>query len=182
MKYCSHCGSQVERKIPENDDRERYVCSDCGSIHYQNPRIITGSLPIYNEQILLCKRAITPREGFWTLPAGFLENGESILAGAVRETWEEARAKINVRHLYHLYNLPHIHQVYAFYLADLSDLDFGPGPESTDVRLFSLDNIPWDSLAFPVVERTLQLYIEDRGADHFPFLEIDLQPPKRKIR
>ncbi len=180
MKYCGHCGSTISFKVPDNDDRERHVCDECGHIHYENPRIITGTLPVHNDKILLCKRAIAPREGYWTLPAGFLENGETIQAGAIRETWEEARANITVSHLYHLYNLPHIHQVYAFYLAELNDLTFGPGPESTEVELFSAEEIPWTELAFPVVEKTLALYLEDKKENHFPFRELEIN--KRPLK
>ena len=115
MNFCSNCGNPVSQKIPDGDNRLRYVCDHCGAIHYQNPRVIAGILPTYNQQILLCKRAIEPRHGFWTLPAGFLENGESTLEGAQRECQEEANANVINPILYALYDIPRIHQVYVFY-------------------------------------------------------------------
>ncbi|MEO0444244.1 MAG: NUDIX hydrolase [Pseudomonadota bacterium] len=171
MKFCSYCGSSVSFSIPQGDNRHRYVCDnhECGAIHYQNPRIITGCLPIYEEQILLCKRAIEPRYGYWTLPAGFMENGESTEEGAIRESWEEANATLDIEHLYTLFNLPYINQVYFFYKARLTDLKFDISEESLEVKLFTEDDIPWDQLAFPVVDKTLKYYCEDNKNNHFPF-------------
>lgn len=168
MKFCSQCGAPVQRRIPEGDDRERHVCDSCSTIHYQNPRIITGCLPIFEDQVLLCKRAIEPRKSYWTLPAGFMENGETTEEGALRESWEEARASIELDNLYTLFNLPHINQVYFFYRGTLSNLDFAPGAESLDVKLFSEQEIPWEELAFPVVRKTLEHYFTDRVENHFP--------------
>ncbi|MGH1469569.1 MAG: NUDIX hydrolase [Cellvibrionaceae bacterium] len=180
MKFCSNCGNNVERKIPDGDDRERHVCGYCDTIHYQNPRIITGCLPIYEDKVLLCKRAIEPRHGYWTLPAGFMENGETIQEGALRESWEEAKASINVDSLYTMFNLPHINQVYFFYRGTLSNLEFGPGIESIDVQLFTEDAIPWDELAFPVIKKTLEHYFNDRKNDHFPMRSEDLHYKPRR--
>jgi len=174
MKYCSKCGCSVSRKIPAGDERERYVCNDCNEIHYQNPRVITGCLPIFGEKVLLCKRAIAPRLGFWTLPAGFMENGETTEAGAVRETWEEARAEVKVDQLYTLFNLPHISQVYMFYRTHLPTPKFSAGPESLEVQLFTEDEIPWDELAFPVIRETLQFYFADRVAGSYQFRSKDI--------
>lgn len=168
MKYCSDCGERVSKRIPEGDDRPRYVCDGCEAIHYQNPRTIVGTLPVLGDQVLLCRRAIEPRKGFWTLPAGFMENGETTLEGAVRETWEEARASIVNESLYRLYDLPHINQVYIFYRGDLASEEFGPGPESTEVRLFTELEIPWDELAFPVVTVTLREWYSDRQQGVYP--------------
>ena len=168
MKFCSQCGAAVLRRIPEGDDRERHVCGSCSTIHYQNPRIITGCLPIHEDKVLLCKRAIEPRHGYWTLPAGFMENGETTEEGALRESWEEARATIELDNLYTLFNLPHINQVYFFYRGRLSNLDFAPGYESLEVELFSEAEIPWDDLAFPVVRKTLEHYFIDRVENYFP--------------
>ena len=180
MKFCSNCGKDVQRKIPEGDDRERNVCDHCDTIHYQNPRIITGCLPIHEDKVLLCKRAIEPRYGYWTLPAGFMENGETILEGALRESWEEAKAAINVDSLYTMFNLPHINQVYFFYRGTLSNLEFGPGTESIEVQLFTEDTIPWDELAFPVIKKTLEHYFSDRKTNTFPMRSEDLlYKPKR---
>ena len=168
MKYCSVCGHTVSQKIPKDDDRLRYVCDSCGTIHYQNPRIIVGTLPVYGDQVLLCRRAIEPRKGLWTLPAGFMENGETTLEGAVRESWEEARATLTNENLYRLFDLSYIDQVYMFYLADLADENFSAGPESLDVRLFNEADIPWDEIAFPVVTDTLKEFFEDRKKGVFP--------------
>jgi ADP-ribose pyrophosphatase YjhB (NUDIX family) len=169
MKFCSSCGTEVTWVIPEGDNRERHVClnPECATIHYSNPRIVTGCLPIHQDKVLLCKRAIEPRSGFWTLPAGFLENGETIEQGAIRESREEAKANLEVEHLYTLFDLPHIHQVYFFYKASLIDTDFGPGEESLEVKLFEESEIPWDELAFPVVEETLKVFFEDKKTNQY---------------
>ena len=174
MKYCSTCGKDVALEIPSGDDRHRYVCKHCDTIHYQNPRIITGCLPLYEDKVLLCKRAIEPRHGFWTLPAGFMENGETTTDGALRESWEEAKATIHIDGLYTLFNLPHINQVYLFYRGQLANLNFGPGIESLAVNLFTEEEIPWDELAFPVVNRTLKLFFADRKHGNFPLHSEDI--------
>ncbi|MAC33509.1 MAG: NUDIX hydrolase [Haliea sp.] len=168
MKYCTWCGASVTLRIPEGDDRERYVCTACEEIHYINPRVIVGCLPVHEGKVLLCKRAIEPRRGYWTLPAGFMENGETSQQGAARETWEEARARVQNMELYRLFDVPHINQVYLFYRCDLVDGAFGVGPESTDSGLFSESEIPWDEIAFPVVRETLREYFEDRPDGKFP--------------
>jgi ADP-ribose pyrophosphatase YjhB (NUDIX family) len=180
MKFCSSCGSSVARRVPNGDNRERFVCDACGTIHYQNPKIVTGCLPVYGDQILLCRRAIAPRSGLWTLPAGFLENGETSTQGAIRETLEEACANVAVEGLYTIFNLPHISQVYMFFRAELLDLDFRPGWESTDVRLFREHEVPWDELAFPVIHDTLRHYFADRASGVFPVRvgDIDYSPKK----
>ncbi|MCV6615237.1 MAG: NUDIX domain-containing protein, partial [Cellvibrionaceae bacterium] len=159
-------------------DRERHVCDGCETIHYSNPRIIVGCLPIHEDKVLLCRRAIEPRYDKWTLPAGFMENGESTEEGALREAWEEARAKLELDSLYTLYSLPQINQVHMFYRGHLSDLDFSPGPESLEVRLFSEDEIPWDELAFLVVGKTLKHYFADRQQGHYPVHSDTLVHPK----
>src|SRR5690606_19572252 len=168
MRFCSHCGQPVELRIPEGDDRYRHVCVQCNTIHYQNPRVIVGCLPVSGERILLARRAISPRRGFWTLPAGFLENGETTLQGAERETMEEARDKVEKAEIYRIFDLPHIDQIYMFYRADLVGDDFGPGSESLEVELFDEKDIPWQELAFPVVYETLLEFLEDRRNGHFP--------------
>lgn len=176
MRFCSQCGHTVELRIPVVDDRERHVCVKCEMIHYQNPRVIVGCLPVSGERILLCKRAIEPRLGFWTLPAGFLENGETTLAGAQRETWEEAHAQVANTHLYRIFDLPHINQIYMFYRGDLIDNRYGPGTESLEVELFSAHEIPWQQLAFPVVVETLREYLEDAKRGEFPVRASGLSP------
>lgn len=168
INYCSQCGSKVAIDVPEGDNRPRHICNQCDTIHYQNPRVITGTLPIFEDKVLLCRRAIEPRHGYWTLPAGFMENGESTEQGALRETIEEAKANIAIESLYALYDLPHINQVYVFYRGQLTDLDFGPGSESLQVELFDQASIPWDQLAFSVVERTLRHYFSDREKGLYP--------------
>ncbi|TQV66152.1 NUDIX domain-containing protein [Exilibacterium tricleocarpae] len=174
MKYCANCGNPVALRVPEGDDRQRHVCDHCDTVHYQNPRIITGCLPVYEDRVLLCKRAIEPRYGLWTLPAGFMENGETTEQGALRESWEEARATIDISGLYTLFNLPQINQVYLFYRGHLTNLDFGPGLESLEVELFTEQQIPWDELAFPVVNKTLTHYFSDRRENHYPIRSEDL--------
>ena len=168
MKFCSHCGSSVSHRVPEGDDRLRHICDSCDTIHYSNPRVIVGCVLEYEERILLCKRAIEPRSGLWTLPAGFMENGETTVQGAARETWEEARAEVFEQQLYRLFDVPGINQVYMFYRGRVKDGAFGVGPESTHVDLFSEADIPWDEIAFPVVYHTLREYLYDRKANEFP--------------
>ncbi len=179
MNFCSSCGKPVIRRIPEGDDRERFVCDHCQTIHYQNPRIIAGCVPVHKSKVLLCKRAIEPRYGLWTLPAGFMENGETSLEAAIRETREEAIAKVSIRDIYTLFNLPHINQVYMFFLADLREPEFGAGLESLEVGLFGEHEIPWQELAFPVVARTLEHYFADRKSGHFPVRMQDMPPLRR---
>lgn len=183
MKFCSYCGTSVSLTVPAGDNRERHVCDnpECGAIHYQNPRIITGSLPIYGNQVLLCKRAIKPRYGFWTLPAGFLENGETTEAGAIRESQEEANANLNIEQLYTVFDLPHINQVYFFFKANLIDTSFGAGEESLEVKLFDEKDIPWDELAFPVITETLKFYFKDRKENCFQFRQKVLSASKKLI-
>jgi ADP-ribose pyrophosphatase YjhB (NUDIX family) len=167
MKYCSNCGAAVDLLVPAGDTVARHVCGNCGEIHYLNPKIVVGCVPRWEERILLCRRAIEPRYGLWTLPAGFLENDETTIEGAARETLEEARARVQIAQLYALFNLPHINQVYVMFLADLTDADFGPGPESLEVGLYREQDVPWEQMAFPVVEQTLKLYFADRREGRF---------------
>jgi len=174
MKYCSQCGDPVSQRIPEGDNRPRYVCESCETIHYQNPKVVTGCLPFHENKVLLCRRSIAPREGLWTLPAGFLENGETAAQGALRETSEEANANAEIIALYTLFSLPHISQIYIFYRARLIDLDFHPGAESLETELFAENEIPWDEIAFPVVTETLKYYFSDFPGSEFPFRSRDI--------
>lgn len=167
MKFCSHCGYSVRFAIPEGDDRSRYLCDACGTIHYQNPRIVAGTLPIRDGCVLLCRRAISPRKGYWTLPAGFMENAETTIEAAARETREEACAEVEIHDLYTLIDLPHINQVYMIFRADLTG-DFAAGPESQEVAMFAEQDIPWSELAFSTIERTLRHYFHDRRDGVFP--------------
>lgn len=177
MKYCSLCGHPVEFKIPEGDSLPRYVCPSCGEIHYQNPKMVVGCIPEWEDKILLCKRAIEPKYGFWTLPAGFMENGETTAEGALRETWEEAGARVELGPLYTLINLPHINQVYLMFRGKLLDLDYQPGTESLDVKLFTEAEIPWGEIAFRTVHASLQLYFQDRKNGGYGFHFGDIRAP-----
>jgi ADP-ribose pyrophosphatase YjhB (NUDIX family) len=179
MNFCSNCGATLTLIVPPGDNRERHVCNDCETIHYQNPRIVTGCLPVWDDRVLLCLRAINPRRGYWTLPAGFLENGETIAAGAARETAEEANATVSGLELYTIFSLPHISQAYMFFRAQLCDLDFSTGEESLDVRLFREDEIPWDELAFPVITQSLEFFFDDRRSGDFPVRSRELDFRRR---
>jgi ADP-ribose pyrophosphatase YjhB (NUDIX family) len=180
MNFCSQCGEQVIQRIPEGDSRLRYVCEHCHTIHYQNPNIVAGSLPVWEGKVLLCRRAIEPRLGFWTLPAGFMENGESVEQAARRETVEEACATLRNLHLYTLIDVPHISQVHVFYRAELMSLDFAAGVESLEVQLFDEADIPWDELAFHTVRRTLECFFADRRKGVFP-VHTDCLPVSRPL-
>jgi ADP-ribose pyrophosphatase YjhB (NUDIX family) len=168
MKFCSQCGDKVEISIPEGDNRPRHVCPTCGTIHYQNPKVVVGSIPVWEDRVLLCRRAIEPRYGLWTLPAGFMENGETSQQGAARETLEEACARVDIEGLYTLFNLPHINQIYLLYRSRLLNLEFAAGEESLEVALFQEHEIPWEEIAFPVIRESLRLYFSDRPQGEFP--------------
>ena len=176
MRFCSACGAEVSLRIPPADDRERHVCGSCETVHYQNPKIVVGCLPVWEDRVLLCRRAIAPRLGFWTLPAGFMENSETTLEGARRETWEEARARTEDETLYTLFDLPHISQVYMFFRAQLIGPAFASGPESSEVALFTEAEIPWSELAFPVVSATLEHYFADVRRGEYEFRTRALRP------
>lgn len=182
MKYCNQCGARVSLGIPLGEDRPRYICGQCGTIHYENPKMVIGAIPVWEEKILLCRRAIEPRYGLWTLPAGFMENRETIAEAAARETAEEACARVEIGELYTVYSLPHISQVHLFFRSKLLDLDFSPGSESLEVALFSEEAIPWKELAFSSVRNTLRHFFEDRrnGAFEFHMGDIDQPLPKTK--
>jgi len=166
--YCPSCGGETRQQVPEGDNRERAVCCDCETIHYQNPKIVAGALPVWEDKVLLCKRAIEPRYGSWTLPAGFMENGESVEQGAQRETWEEAEAQIEQLRLYTVLSIPRISQVYMIFRAQLQgEQAFGVGSESLETALFTEQQIPWDEIAFPMIERSLRYYFADRKRGQF---------------
>lgn len=162
MNYCSHCGAPLTLKVPAGDNRPRHVCERCGTIHYQNPKMVVGCIPEWEDRVLLCRRAIEPRYGLWTLPAGFMENGETVAECAVRETLEEAGARVELLGLYSLINLPDINQVYLMYRARLLDLDFRPGEESLEAALFTEAQIPWEAIAFRTIHLTLVHFWADR--------------------
>jgi ADP-ribose pyrophosphatase YjhB (NUDIX family) len=181
MKFCSQCGNPVIQRIPEGDSRLRFVCEQCQTIHYQNPNIVAGCLPVWGTQVLLCRRAIEPRLGFWTLPAGFMENGETVEQAARRETVEEACATLRDLNLYMLIDVPHISQVHVFFRAALVDLDFAAGVESLEVRLFEEADIPWSELAFPTVSRALECYFADRITQVYP-VRTEAIPVSRQLK
>jgi len=162
MKFCSNCGESVSRKTPRDDNRERWVCDSCGRIHYQNPLPVVGCIPERDGKILLCKRAIEPRYGYWTVPAGFMELGESTAQGAARETLEEACAEVEIGHLFAIVDVIDAGQIHLFYTAKLIG-DFSAGHESLDVALFTKDAIPWDDIAFHSGRYALKKYLEDKG-------------------
>ncbi len=167
MKFCPTCGDTVNSVIPPGDNRERFVCTHCGEIHYQNPRNIVGTVPVWDGKVLLCRRAINPRYGFWTLPAGFMELDETTTQAAARETLEEAGARIEIQELYSLLNVPRARQVHIFYRARLLDLDFAAGEESLEVQLFDEASIPWPEIAFASVEQTLRFFFADSASGNF---------------
>jgi ADP-ribose pyrophosphatase YjhB (NUDIX family) len=155
--------------VPAGDNLPRHVCERCGTIHYQNPKMVVGAIPEWEDRILLCRRAIEPRSGLWTLPAGFMENAETTAEAAARETLEEACARIEVGEMFSLINVPHINQVHILYRARLLDLDFSPGTESLEVRLFDEADIPWEAIAFRTIGMTLRHYYADRKAGSYAF-------------
>ena len=176
MKYCAECGAAVEFRIPVGDSLPRHVCGQCATIHYLNPKLVVGCVGEWQGRILLCRRAIEPRLGLWTLPAGFMENGESTTQAALRETFEEACARIEIDDLFALINVPYINQVHLFYRGRLLDTDFAAGSESLETALFSEQDIPWQDLAFRSVARCLKAYFADRRSGQFAFHEDDLTP------
>lgn len=183
MNFCSACGARVEITVPPGDTLPRYVCTGCETIHYENPKMVVGCIPEWENRILLCRRAIEPRYGLWTVPAGFMENGETTAQGALRETLEEANARVEILGLYALFNIPHINQVYMLFRARLLDLDFYAGAESLETRLLGETEIPWDQIAFATVRRTLNLYFSDRrnGEYRFHIGTIEPQPNSASV-
>lgn len=184
MNYCSHCAEPVGFRIPDGDSLPRHICDGCGTIHYVNPKIIVGCLAEWEGQILICKRAIEPRHGLWTLPAGFMEREETAAEGAARETMEEAKAEVSDLSLYAVLDVPQISQLYLIYRGHLVDGAHGAGPESLETRLVPPGDIPWDTLAFPTMQVTLQHYVDTGGAplgDAGP-LTRTIRRPARKPR
>jgi ADP-ribose pyrophosphatase YjhB (NUDIX family) len=167
IQHCRVCGAATQYRVPPDDNRERAVCTACGEIHYENPLNVVGTVPVWGDQVLLCRRNIEPRHGMWTLPAGFMELGESTAAGALRETIEEAGARVELQDLFTVLNVVRVGQVHLFYRARMLDTHLDPGPETIEARLFREDEIPWDELAFRTVRQTLELFFEDRRKGHF---------------
>tara|TARA_Y100001970_G_scaffold158998_1_gene194392 strand:- start:11230 stop:11775 length:546 start_codon:yes stop_codon:yes gene_type:complete len=180
MNFCSNCGSKTEKKIPPDDNRIRDCCDNCNSIFYSNPKIIVGTIPVKDKEVLLCKRAIEPRYGLWTIPAGFLENGETVEEGSFRETKEETGTEVKMANLYTIFNIPQINQVYMIYLAYLVKNDFGPTTESLEVKLFQEREIPWDQLAFPFVPSILKKFFQDiEEGNDFPLSISKIERPNK---
>lgn len=174
MKFCNVCGAQVRVGIPEGDNRPRHICDQCGTVHYQNPKVVAGCIAHWEDRLLMCRRAIEPRLGLWTVPAGFMENGETTYEAALRETLEEANARVAIDDLYVTVNLPHINQVYMLFRGRLLDLDFSPGEESLEVELMTEAQIPWPEMAFPTVSEALKLYFDDRRRGTFAVHMLDI--------
>lgn len=162
MNFCSHCGAPVVTKVPPGDHLPRFVCERCGTIHYQNPKIVVGCVPEFEGSILICKRAIEPRRGYWTVPAGFMENGETMQQGAARESHEEALATVEIGTLLAVVTVLHAHQIHVFFRAKLAAPEYGVGPESLETKLVAEAEIPWADVAFPSTEFALRRYLEDR--------------------
>jgi ADP-ribose pyrophosphatase YjhB (NUDIX family) len=179
IAHCNVCGGKVTFRVPEGDTHTRAVCPACGHIQYQNPKVVVGSVPVWEDRILICRRAIEPRHGKWTLPAGFMENGETAPEGAAREALEEANARVQIEQLYTLFSVPHISQVYVLFRAKLLDLDFSPGLESLETKLVTEEEIPWDELAFASVKRTLAHFVEDSRSGVFLPRFGEIRPPER---
>jgi len=164
MNFCSNCGHRVVLKVPEGDFLPRHLCENCGTIHYVNPKLVVGSVPEYEGRILICKRGIEPRLGYWTIPAGFMENDETLEAGAAREAVEEARIQVEIGSLLLLANVTSARQVHVFFRSRMLTPHFATTHESLEVKLVEASEIPWDDLAFPSTEYALRRYVEDRAA------------------
>jgi ADP-ribose pyrophosphatase YjhB (NUDIX family) len=179
MKFCSNCGHAVTVRTPAGDHLPRHVCDACGTVHYRNPKLVVGCVPEYEGRILLCRRAIEPRHGFWTIPAGFMENGETTQQGARRETLEEAQAEVEIGSLLAVVHVLHADQVHVMFRARMLGPRFGPTPESLEVMLCDEAGVPWDEIAFRSVDFALRRYFDDRrrGAEDHHFAALDYRKP-----
>jgi ADP-ribose pyrophosphatase YjhB (NUDIX family) len=175
IQHCKSCGNTVTYRLPDDGDtRERAVCNACHTIHYENPLNVVGTVPVWGNKVLLCKRNIEPRFGKWTLPAGFMELNETVAEGAARETVEEAGAQFEIQELFTLMNVTRVGQVHFFYRAQLTSDQFDPGHETQEARLFAEDEIPWDEIAFRTVKETLQHYFADAKKGKFELHHVDI--------
>jgi len=175
IRHCKQCGTAVTYRLPDDGDtRERAICPACHTVHYENPLNVVGTIPIWNDQVLLCKRNIEPRLGKWTLPAGFMELGETVMQGAARETQEEAGAQFQMLELFSIMNVVRVGQVHFFFRAQLTSPDFDPGHETQEAQLFAEQDIPWDDIAFRTVRETLRCYFADRARGHYSLHQIDI--------
>jgi len=167
IRHCRVCGAPTEYRTPPDDNRDRAICTVCGEVHYENPLNVVGTVPVLDARVLLCRRNIEPRRGFWTLPAGFMELGETTEQGALRETVEEAGAEVELEPLFTVLNVVHVGQVHFYYRARMTSAKLDPGPETIEARLFAEAEIPWNELAFKTVKVTLERYFEDRRKGQF---------------
>jgi ADP-ribose pyrophosphatase YjhB (NUDIX family) len=174
VKFCANCAAAVVKRVPPGDNLPRWVCDACGEIHYENPKLVVGTVPEFEGRILLCRRAIEPRYGYWTLPAGFMENAESTAQAALRETIEEAGARVELGEPFSMISVPYVNQVHVFYRAHVRDLEFKPGEETLEVALYEEERIPWKEIAFRTVGLTLKHWFADRKAGRFGFHAEDL--------
>jgi ADP-ribose pyrophosphatase YjhB (NUDIX family) len=174
MKFCANCGAAVVQRVPPGDTLPRWVCDNCGEIHYQNPKLVVGTIPEHKGKLLLCRRAIEPRYGYWTLPAGFMENDETAAQAALRETLEEAGATVDLGEPFTLISVPRVNQVHLFYRARLRDLEFKPGEETLEIALVEEAAIPWQEIAFRTVGLTLKRWFADRSQGSFTFHAEDI--------
>lgn len=180
MNFCSHCGKPLTRKVPPGDHLPRFVCTHCGAIHYQNPKLVVGCVPEWEGKVLLCRRAIDPRKGYWTLPAGFMENGETVEQAAARESREEALADVEILPPLALVSVPHINQVHLMFRAKLRGGRHGVGAETSETALLAESEIPWPEIAFPSVHYTLERFFADRRAGHFGFHTSVWEKPRER--
>ncbi|TAM86478.1 MAG: NUDIX hydrolase [Candidimonas sp.] len=178
QKFCTQCGHATTHRVPPDDTRARDVCEHCGAVHYHNPLNVVGVVPAWGEQLLLCRRAIEPRRGFWTLPAGFMELGETTAQGALREAKEETGARFELGQIYTIIDVPHVEQVHFFYLARVLAAEMSPGFETLEARFFDAADVPWADLAFRTVRTTLEHYLEDRRRGVYPIHHYALPPPR----
>jgi len=177
IRYCILCGAVVSFTVPAGDNLPRHVCPNCGHIHYENPRLVVGCIAEYDGAILLCRRAIEPRLGFWTLPAGFMENGETTADAARRETKEEAGATVIIDAPFAMISIAHINQVHLFYRGRLASGEFSAGEESLEVAMYNPETVPWEQLSFRSVALCLEQYFSDRRCGTYDFHESQLPPP-----
>ncbi|MHB1667347.1 MAG: NUDIX hydrolase [Thiomonas sp.] len=174
IQHCNHCGAPVEHRVPEGDTHLRAVCPACGHVQYENPRNIVGTVPVWEGRVLLCKRAIEPRHGLWTLPAGFMELHETTEQGALRETQEEAGVDVELDGLYCVVNVKPVSQVYLLYRARMLQPTWSPGPETLEARLFSPSEVPWEQLAFRTVGETLRRFFAEQQTGHYNLQVFDI--------
>jgi len=175
LNYCSNCGAKLTRRVPTGESLTRHVCDNCNTIHYRNPLMVVGTVPVWQDRVLLCRRAIEPRYGLWTLPAGFMENDETTGQAALRETLEEAGAAVELQEPFTLISVPRVNQVHLFYRARLRSIEFKPGEETLEVALVDEAGIPWRDIAFRTVAFTLKRWFEDRSRGNYQFHAADLE-------